>query len=196
MHSVNTNDLNAEGTSRPASTAIIVLGSPNDDAGRLLPNALARIEEAVRLYFSTPQSVLVLTGGFGPFNATDRPHAEYLKQAALERGIPAADVLTCPNASHTVDDAVHSLGLLVQSRAISRAVVVTSNFHVERARLIFTTVYRGVPLDVVGVDPKLTPDALTGCQAHELAAVSRLTSQGGVMLGFAAPPQGLVRSSS
>lgn len=181
--------MQSEETQRRGRLAIIVLGSPNDSSGVLLPTALARMNEAVHLYFSSPESVLVLTGGFGSFNATEKPHAEYLKAFAISHLVPAEDILLCPLSSHTVDDATHSLGMLVKRQVISRVIVVTSDFHVERARLIFNAVYHDVLVDFVGVTAPMSSGSLEKARQHEAKALERLQGQEGVLLGWSTSDQ-------
>jgi len=60
---------------------IVVLGSPNDDAGVLSRMARERLEAARREFVADASSLIVLTGGFGAhFNRTSVPHAKYARR--------------------------------------------------------------------------------------------------------------------
>ncbi len=58
---------------------LVVLGSPNDDDGRLSPRAVERLRGALREHRARPDLPILLTGGFGEhFNrSSPRPHAEH-----------------------------------------------------------------------------------------------------------------------
>ena len=116
---------------------ITVLGSPNDKSGKLYSIAIERCNEAVKLYKSNPGWKIVLTGGYGGhFNTTERPHAFYLKQYLVEHGIPENDILEFVESSNTLEDASLLKPIIIRY-AIAFVVVITSDFHVERARYIF-----------------------------------------------------------
>ena len=83
------------------------------------------------------------------------------------------------------DDAVHSLGLLVRRPVVAR--VVTSDFHVERARHIFETGYHRVTSDIVGVVADIPPDELEVSRMHEAKALAGLVSQKGMLLQVEPP---------
>ena len=85
---------------------ITVLGSPNDNSGKLYSIAIERCNEAIKMYKSNPGWKIVLTGGFGQhFNTTDKPHAFYLNEYLVEHGIPESDILEFVESSNTLEDA-------------------------------------------------------------------------------------------
>jgi hypothetical protein len=47
------------------SCAIVVLGSPNDENGKLLPIAISRCEKAFSEYVRIGECKILCTGGFG-----------------------------------------------------------------------------------------------------------------------------------
>src|SRR4051812_47111030 len=94
------------------SPIVVVLGAPNSPTGELSPIAKARIDRAIDLVFEKDEAVLLLTGGFGNFNPAPKPHADYLKEYAISRGVPDHRILVCPESANTVEDAAYARDLL------------------------------------------------------------------------------------
>src|SRR6185503_13510096 len=142
-----------------AKEVIIVLGAPNDDSGVLSDIARQRAQLAGLEYYRRPQCKVVLTGGFGAhFNTSPKPHASHLAEFLRGAGIPAVDLIECGTSSNTVEDAVHSKRLL-DGMPHHCPLVITSDFHVRRATLIFRAVYFPEELRVVGATTPLDPQA-------------------------------------
>ena len=124
---------------------IIILGSPNDERGNLSSIAKERLTQGIKEYTGNPGYAILLTGGFGShFNTTDKPHAFYAKEFLLKAGIPAEEILEFAESRDTVEDALLAKPI-VQKYNVSSVIVVTSDFHMERAQRIFKTVFNGVP---------------------------------------------------
>ena len=116
---------------------IVVLGSPNSETGQLSSIAKERCELALAEYTKRPGWKLLLTGGYGAhFNTTDQPHAAYVQRYLVSRGIPAQDILEFVESANTLQDASFSKPI-VQKYGVSEVVVVTSDYHIDRARYIF-----------------------------------------------------------
>jgi vancomycin permeability regulator SanA len=119
---------------------ILVLGSPNADDGTLSEMALSRLDVCIGLYQNEPFKI-ILTGGFGAhFNKANKPHAFYLKQKLLSLGVPMEDILAIVEASNSVEDATLSKWI-IEKYSPEEIIIVTSDYHFERAKLIFETVY-------------------------------------------------------
>jgi uncharacterized SAM-binding protein YcdF (DUF218 family) len=122
----------------------------------------------------------MLTGGFGPhFNTTDKPHAWYARQYLKGKGIPVHKILDSVESSNTVEDATLSKPL-IRTLQPSRVTIITSDFHLHRAGLIFCDVYEGiVPLRFVAAPSyNLSLQELQALMHHETAALQRLTEKG------------------
>lgn len=164
---------------------LFVLGAPNDAHGRLSGIARGRCNRGLRLWRENPDWELVLTGGFGEhFNTTAHPHAEYLRRELVAAGVPEHRIVALVESRNTFEDARLSRTVLVEHR-VRFAVVVTSDFHVERARFLFQREFAdlGTEFFFVGVE---TGDSmgkvdLRALRAHEKAAMARLRA------GTAAP---------
>jgi uncharacterized SAM-binding protein YcdF (DUF218 family) len=163
-------------------TAIIVLGSPNEDDGKLYQIAKDRCSEAIKLYRSNSGFKFILTGcKVEHFNKAPESHAFYLKKHLIESGIPEVVILGLAESANTIEDASKSREIVVKY-GIKKIIIVTTDFHVDRTRFIFSEIFRGlnVNIEYKGVetrqeDTKLDLDSL---KAHEKWALERLKKGG------------------
>ena len=154
--------------------AIIVLGAPNDDHGRLSSIAVERCQRALMEYRRRPGCRVLPTGGWGDhFNRTERPHGDYVRQYMTAHGIPEADFLECAESANTIEDAALARPILDRHR-ITDLVVVTSDFHQERARIIFGREFPERDVTVVASITKLPELELEERRIHERRAIERL----------------------
>lgn len=159
---------------------IFVLGSPNGSDGKLSPISLGRIERAIDLQRSRPNSVIMATGGFGAhFNTTPIPHREHAHRHLAARGAhfwPAevSDLLS----ANTVEDASLIIAF-ADAHAVDRYAIVTSAFHLERCRFIFQCLEQREVDYFAARDPA---DLTTALIKHELRALEQLIAQGGVVI--------------
>ena len=133
---------------------IFVLGSPNDEKGRLYSIAVERCRCALRLHRDNPSWPLLLTGGFGAhFNTTQLPHAEYLRRWLIDHGVSEPSFLPHAESKNTLEDAALAKPIVLATRA-AVAVVVTSDYHAERARFVFEKEFSdtGIVLVIVATE--------------------------------------------
>ena len=132
----------------PRADALVV---PSGD-----PDGL-REAEAARLWQQGLAPVIVVSGGSIAWQTVAaRVMAHHLE--AL--GVPPGAILVEERATSTAENAAFTLPL-VRALEARRVVVVTSNYHVRRARLAFRRVYEpaGIELSVHGTpDPAFNPD--------------------------------------
>jgi uncharacterized SAM-binding protein YcdF (DUF218 family) len=153
---------------------IIVLGSPNDERGALLSIALERCSKALVEYRELPDYAVLPTGGWGKhFNTTDRPHAYYVKQELMARGIPDSAFLPCVESSNTMEDAALARPILERYPGAD-LIVVTSDFHAVRAQYLFKREYPGRKIRMSTCSTRATKDELAKLQEHERRALERL----------------------
>lgn len=153
-------------------TVIVVLGAPNDDLGSLSWISRDRCREALNQHRLRPGSLLLPVGGFGAqFNRTGRPHWHYVREYLLKQGVADAAVLVGVDSSNTREDA-----LLTQDRleclGIRHAVVVTSDFHRERAAWHFRRVAGGVSYEFVAARSSRPDEELRRLQEHEFRSMA------------------------
>lgn len=132
------------------SEAIVVLGGDSIFGDR--------VRHAVELYRRGWAPRLVLSGRTLRANFNE---VELMRPEALDLGVPRRAILSFPqNASSTLEEAM-ALRRYLAEENIRRIVVVTSNYHTRRARMIFRRVFRGTGVDLqlsaandVGFDPR------------------------------------------
>jgi uncharacterized SAM-binding protein YcdF (DUF218 family) len=158
---------------------IVLLGSPNSDQGELYSVAQGRCERAILEYHRHPGWKILPTGGFGAhFNTTNKPHAHYLKEYLVAHGIPEEDILKFAASRNTVEDATLSYPI-VKRHGVGRAIVVTSDYHGDRARYVFGREYGDVALTfaLCPTDEKTCELDLRALKAHEKEALAELKRQ-------------------
>lgn len=153
---------------------IVILGSPNDDQGKLLGIALERCARAFEEYRENPDYAILPTGGWGAhFNTTDLPHAYYIKQELMSQGIPESAFLPGLESSNTIEDAALARPIL-EAYSEAELIVVTSDFHAARARYLFEREYSGRQIRMSTSTTHVSPDELSRIKKHERRALKRL----------------------
>ncbi len=163
---------------------IVVLGSPNDQEGNILEIGRSRLEKSLEVLQDNPDSAVIVTGGFGEhFNTTTKPHChyakEYLRQKLLNSS--ALDNLLSEEilSSNTIEDA-SLLIPLVKEHNITKMMVVTSDFHLQRAKFIFNQFYPDVSLSFYASNSQdfKSADELYTLRQHEALSLDRMIDNG------------------
>jgi len=152
---------------------IIILGSPNDEQGRLSDIAASRCEQAVMVFNKNSDHKVLCTGGFGEhFNKTQLPHAHYVKNYLIKRGILEAAFLEFTLSGFTFEDASLSTSILEQNH-IKDAILVTSDFHINRAKLIFTSIFPKINFTFSAAKTNCDNAEFQRLTAHEFKVIER-----------------------
>jgi len=162
----------------PVRGMIVVLGSPNSEEGELYSVAKERCELALEEYARRPQWRLLLTGGYGAhFNTTDRPHAAYVKEYLVKRGVPGQAIVEFAESSNTLQDASLAKPIVLKYGA-PEIVVVTSDYHLDRARFVFEREFAGtevrIQFSASQTDEEACAFDLASQKKHEQEALARL----------------------
>ncbi|MCB0336213.1 MAG: YdcF family protein [Bdellovibrionales bacterium] len=161
-------------------TVIVVLGSPNSPEGNLYSVGLERCELAIRLYEQYLPCKLLLTGGFGAhFNTSARPHASYLRDRLVSLGASHNDFMPFAESLNTLEDASKSKVILKTLGRFS-AIIVTSDYHLDRARFIFEREFADLPCEL-SFEASITNHQhcefdLEPIISHEKSALAKLKS--------------------
>ena len=158
---------------------IVVLGSPNAGDGELYSIAKERCERALVEYARRPDWKLLLTGGFGAhFNTTDKPHAAYLKRYLVRRGVPGQAIVEFAESSNTLQDASLSKPIVLKYKA-AEIVVVTSDYHLDRARYIFEQEFADtevrIEFSISQTEEEACEFDLVAQKKHEQEALAKLS---------------------
>lgn len=135
---------------------IVVLGSPADRDGNPDPSQLARVTEAVHEYERGVAPRILFTGAAVKNQFVE---AKVMARSAHALGIPDSAILIEPQARNTIENACFAVRMM-QEHDWHSAEVVSSEFHLPRAALIFSR----LPIEFgTHAAPSLSPESL----AHE-----------------------------
>lgn len=158
---------------------IMLLGSPNDETGKLSQIAMDRIECAYNLYANNKDMLVLCTGGFGEhFNTTDQPHASYAKSTLIEKGVREEDFLPFTLSSNTYEDFLLSKDT-IEKEAPDILIVVTSDFHTGRARMLHDRIINYPHVIFIPAKSTLSDEELRPLIQHEQNAQRKLKEQAG-----------------
>ncbi len=154
-------------------SVIIVLGSQNDDDGNLSEIALSRCNQALTEFEKNPSCGILCTGGIGQtFNNTHRAHADYLQDYLIKQALPLSAFLEVAASKFTLEDAILSKPIL-EKHGIKNAVLVTSDFHMKRVKLIFSRVCPGINFYYSEARSNCLKCEITKLIEHEKVALKR-----------------------
>lgn len=134
----------------PAADAIVVLsGACVSEIGKSKAVEWQdpdRFFGGVQLYFSGKAPLLVFTGGWFPWETSARSEGELLVEQAALMGVPATSMITTGRVSNTEEESNAVAKILRERRKESpdadrgtslRVLLVTSAYHMPRARFLF-----------------------------------------------------------
>jgi uncharacterized SAM-binding protein YcdF (DUF218 family) len=155
---------------------LVVLGSPNSPTGELSLMAKERLDFCLEIY--EKHTLILCTGGFGAlFNTASKPHAFYTKKYLMERGISEACFLEFALSTNTVEDAVKTRDIISTLENI-RLKVVTSDYHLERVKLIFSEVLKNYKMKFIGVKSNFEEEEYNALLNHEKKAIKGIIKNG------------------
>lgn len=88
----------------------------------------------IALFKAGKAQKLVFTGGKMPWDKVKKTEGEVLKEYAISNGIPAEKIFVTKDVENTADEAVAVKELISPSK---RIILVTSAFHMYRAKMLF-----------------------------------------------------------
>ena len=118
--------------------------------------AADRIFAGIDLFKLNKAPVLILTGGKLPWSI-GVPEGEYLRDVAIDLGVPKKDILITENVENTDQEAKAIKKILLLDNP--KVILVTSAFHMPRAQLVFEAAGINVipfPVDFIIGAEKLT----------------------------------------
>ncbi len=111
-----------------------VEGAPLGEWG----DAVDRFEGGVELFKAGRAPVILFTRGQMPWQPDAVPEGEVLAKRALLLGVPKSAIRLTDKVGNTADEAVASRALLGVAKGVpKRIILVTSAFHIRRARFLF-----------------------------------------------------------
>eukprot|EP00435_Cladocopium_sp_Y103_P021600 s1196_g5.t1 len=146
-------DLHRKGVRR--RVVLLPLGSTNDHQGVADGEVWHRAKKTVSLWKSLKSAgsdvQILMSGGADTsrfFNPLETSHWRFVREVLLQLGVPSEELPDGLEALHTVDEALLSRAHCAAMEATVDTVdllVITSEFHVARARHLFNVAFRDVP---------------------------------------------------
>ena len=93
-----------------------------------------RFFKGIELYNSFKSDKIVFTGGKSPFNMTSVSEGSVLKNYALKYGVLEEDIIVTKEVLNTYDESLAVSEVLGENKTV---ILVTSAFHMKRAKLLF-----------------------------------------------------------
>lgn len=160
--------------SEEMQNAIVVLGAPNSDKGELSEMAVNRLDKAIEFYNRNKDYKIICTGGFGEhFNTTSFPHAKYAADYLIKYGVHPDNILEYVISSNTIEDVLKTKSA-VENLQVKNLVIITSDFHMQRAKLLFEKHLNDQNLTFIEARSTLDEDVLEKLKEHEKKAILRL----------------------
>lgn len=160
------------------NSIIIVLGSPNSPSGELSYIATSRLDLCFDTYQKKSNCQILCTGGWGEqFNASIKSHAFYARNYLEEKGVKQDHFLDFALSENTVEDALKAKEILLNQN-FEKLIVITSDYHQERVRLIFDEILSSYPKEYLGAPDNLKGENLEKVMRHEKLAVRAISENG------------------
>jgi uncharacterized SAM-binding protein YcdF (DUF218 family) len=123
--------------------AIICLGGGVEKDGSLTKDSKARVERAVELYQEGLSSTIIFSGGsiFLVSQVLPKTEAQLMKEYSLSLGIPESSILLEEKSKDTIGTAYFTKIDFAKPRYWRNLAVVTSDYHVPRAKLIVGRIF-------------------------------------------------------
>ena len=154
----------------------IVLGSPNSPKGILSDISKTRLNWCIDNY--RKGNLILCTGGWGAhFNTAEKPHAAFAKKYLIKNGIAENDFLDFALSSNTVDDVVKIKPIISKLEHVTLKVI-TSDYHLNRVKLIFNEILEGYEITYVGVISNFSSDEFDTLVLHEKNAIQVILKNG------------------
>ncbi|MBI9061006.1 MAG: YdcF family protein [Marinilabiliaceae bacterium] len=120
---------------------VVVLGgmtSLDEGSGRIqFHDATDRLMQALLLYYNGCVSKLVISGGSAEIMREEIPESEYLKPFLMNIGIEEQNLFIERRSRNTYENALYTKELFEQQQFEKRIILVTSAFHMHRAKACF-----------------------------------------------------------
>lgn len=155
---------------------LIILGSPNSPSGKLSDISISRLNDCLNRY--QKGNLILCTGGWGEhFNTSKKSHATFAKQYLIEKGILEEDFLDFALSGNTVDDAV-KIKPIISKLEKSKLTIITSDYHLNRVKIIFNKILENYTMDFIGVKSNLNQEEYNACMQHEIIAINSILQNG------------------
>ncbi len=150
----------------------VILGSPNSPEGELSDISKSRLDYCVNHHGK--ETLILCSGGWGEhFNTSTWSHADLAKQYLKERGLLEKNFLDFALSKNTVDDAV-KIKPIVSKLENAVLTIITSDYHLDRVKLIFNEILEKHTMEFIGVQSNLKTKQYNTLVVHEKKAIQAI----------------------
>lgn len=136
----------------PNAGAIVLLGGGQaaflNESGEMhwfMQHAADRFDRSIEAFKAGKAPLLAMGGGLLAMPG-EPPVSDFLRQKAVERGVPPEAILTCGSVRFTTDEGAEIVRLL-RDRGVDSILLCTSGYHMPRARMVYEALgMRVIPL--------------------------------------------------
>lgn len=158
------------------ASIFIILGSPNSSTGKLSDISKSRLDYCLNHH--KKDTLVLCTGGWGKhFNTSSSSHAALAKQYLIEKGLLGMNFLDFALSQNTVDDAV-KIKPIVSLLDNPFLTIITSDYHLDRVKLIFNQILKKYDMEFIGVESNLETKTYNALMLHEEKAIQSILKNG------------------
>lgn len=129
-----------DGLPKNNSLCIVVLGYELAADGSMKPELIGRLETALRSAEKYPDAYIACTGGGTARNNKSVTEADQMARWLMDNGIAPERIIVENKSYSTTQNAIYTCGILAESYPhITHLALVTSDYHLPRASLLFHT---------------------------------------------------------
>jgi uncharacterized SAM-binding protein YcdF (DUF218 family) len=140
---------------------IVVLGGGINLQGSIPPYVYSRLDEAIKFHNNLNCKILVSGEYSFLYDKIKPPFTEAFKmqEYLLEKGIPADQIIKEEQSKDTVGNAYYSKKYVFIPKKEKEAIIITSDFQVERAKYIFNKIFGPeYKFKIIGIKSNLPND--------------------------------------
>jgi len=124
---------------------IVVLGGGIDKKGKLPEHVIARLKKAAEIFKSKKDAKILVCGKYSFLypkeNFPQKTEAQAAKEYLLTLGVPKTKIYLENKSKDTVGNAYYAKKIYFIPKKEKHAIVITSDFHLDRAKFIFKKIF-------------------------------------------------------
>ncbi len=151
---------------------LIVLGGPIND--NLTPGLwlTSRLEKTIEVYNILKPSYIIVTGG--DTRNLGKPEAYIMKEYLVKKGIPSDKIYCEFESINTIENGEFTYQMLTHISPNIKIYVLTSEFHSDRAEMIFQYYYKDFRIEMISAITPISKIELEILKSKELFLIDKL----------------------
>lgn len=154
---------------------LIVLGGPIND--NLTPGVwlTSRLEKTIEIYPILNPTYIIVSGG--DTKKLGKTEAEIMKEYLVKKGLPSNKIYCEVNSINTIENGEFTYDMLNHISENTKIYVLTSEFHLKRAEIIFKYYFKNFIIEMVGAITPVSKKELDELKNKEIYLIDRLKKQ-------------------